>query len=430
MFRTPLMAVVVASVLLLTGWASAQTAPPAESSPPPPAAEPASPSYGLLDFDAPYATGDWGGLRTDLQDHGVKITSFLTNYYMGVLEGGFDTDSAGRNYTSMDVLVSFDLEKLGVIDNAEALMHFQGYWGAGVNNLTGAFRQVSDDGDDTGEIVAQVWYRHYFLERQVSLQLGYLDFQTMIDRNAYANSEDRQFQNQALDNNSLLPMGPGLGAALTYKPCDWYTFVLGALDAGTYPVLYAPGFDTTFQGPATFLGYMQHAFHVNMPSAKGDLPGNYRVGLVYDPRVKAEFEHPELSEGTDWVVFSSCDQMLFREVADSDQGLGVFARLGWNHPERNRFEQFYSGGAQYQGLIPGRDQDVLGLGFTYHRTSGSYREYVSDAINIETVWEAYYAFHVTKWLVVSPDFQYIDNPARRGDVGHTLVGGLRVRINF
>ncbi|HNQ22257.1 MAG TPA: carbohydrate porin [Phycisphaerae bacterium] len=439
------MLVVLSVVALLIGT-SAEVGPAAASSPgapspggeTPTAAAPATSSteappapvrHGPLSLDSSQATGDWGGERTKLEEHGIKISGFLTDYYMGIFKGGLETKRAYRNYASLDILAAFDFGKLGLWDDGEALLHLQDYWGLGVNPWSGALRQVSDDGDDEGFVIAQLWYRHYFLDRKVHLQAGFLDYQTIIDRNAYANSEDRQFQNLGLDNNPLIPLGPGLGVALTVQPVDWYTFMLGTLDAQTYPILYKPGFSTAFHDEAWFIGYLEHGFAVKLPGPRGELPGNYRFGMLFDPRPRAEYASGEL-EGDDYGFWSSCDQLVYREVEGKDQGLGLFARLGLLHGDHNRFSEFYSGGMQYKGLVPGRDDDVLGVGCTVHNTSRQYSRFVSDAPGTETVYEAYYAIPVLKWLVISPDLQYIDNPGANGQLGHTIVGGLRVRINF
>ena len=39
-------------------------------------------------------TGDWGGLRSDLADHGLSFDLRATQYYQGVASGGANTNSA------------------------------------------------------------------------------------------------------------------------------------------------------------------------------------------------------------------------------------------------------------------------------------------------------------------------------------------------
>ena len=397
--------------------------------PPPPAKLPPD---RFLSLSSSTLTGDWAGARTSLRESGITISGFLNNQYQRVLGGGRDTEGPGRNAASADAFVTFDLDKLGLIRNADALLHLQSNWGAGINARTGAIYEVNDDADgDLGLHVAQLWFRRHFLNRHLSLTIGFLDFQTIIDRNVYANSEDKQFWNQTLDNNPLIPLNIGLGVSITFRPADWYTLIVGAGDAQS--VLYKPGFSTAFHDEAWFVGYVENDFSIALPSSRGPLPGNYRFGLLYDPRVRAVFpsgRYDTRKDGDDFATYVSVDQMLFRERPDSEQGLGVFGRFGYRTPQTNRIARFWSAGAAYQGLLPGRDHDVLGAAFSLVRGSRLYRQRVNDDFDNETAYELYYAIQISKWLVITPDVQYIDNPDASSTLSHALVGGIRVRFSF
>jgi porin len=383
-------------------------------------------------FDSPTLSGDWHGLRPRLQERGVGVQVFLNNQYQAIFKGGVCSDGSGKNAASMDAFFTFDLQTLGLIDRAEVLMHLQSNWGAGVNPRSGSIVEVNDDADgDLGLHVAQLWYRQHFLDSALSLTLGFLDFQTIIDRNEYANSEDKQFLNQALDNNPLVPLNIGLGAALTFHPTAWYTMIMGVGDAQS--VLYKPGFSTAFHDENWWFAYMEHALHVRWPSPRGPLRGNYRVGLVYDPRPRMKFSRGQYdppSEGSDYGLYVSIDQMVVRESDRDEQGLGLFGRFGYRTPETNRIARFYSGGLAYRGLIPGRDRDELGFGFAWLEGSSDFRRSVNSNFDREMIYEMYYAIEVAKWLVITPDIQYVNNPGAAGEVGHAIVGGLRVRISL
>ncbi len=401
-----------------------------EADQPQPPAKP--PPDRFLSLSSGTLTGEWGGVRTSLRERGVTVSGFLNNQYQAVPDGGRDTNGPGRNSASLDAFVTLDLGRLGVIRDAEALLHLQSNWGAGINARTGAIYEVNDDADgDLGLHVAQLWIRRHFMDRRLSLTIGFLDFQTVLDRNVYANSEDKQFWNQTLDNNPLIPLNIGLGVTLTFRPVDWYTLIVGAGDAQS--VLYKPGFSTTFHDESWFVGYVENDFSISLPSSRGSLPGNYRFGLMYDPRVRAVFprgRYDRRMDGDDCATYVSVDQLLFREQRDSEQGLGVFGRFGYRTPQTNRVARFWSAGASYQGLLPGRDNDVLGAAFSLVRGSRLYRQRVNDDFDNETAYELYYAIQISKWLVITPDVQYIDNPGASSTMSHALVGGVRVRFSF
>lgn len=388
------------------------------------------------------ATGDWFGLRPAMKDVGIETQFFYNNHFMSVMDGGLST-GGGKNSATIDWFVILDLEKMKLLDDADMLIQVRDGWGYSINPFTGTTKgmDVNDDADGKQDLyIDQLWYRQYLFDRKFALQVGYLDFQTIVDRNAYANSEDKQFMNTALDNNPIVPTATitTLGAAAYIQPVSWYTLILGAGNAqgpthGAPDPWYEPDFDTTFHDEAWFVGYIEHDFTLKIPSSRGPLPGNYRFGMFYDPRPRPVFlypsEYPD-REGDEWAFYTSCDQLVFRENSKDDQGLGVFFRYAYRPQEINRFSEFWSGGLSYAGLVPDRDKDVLGVAFGRLNSSHNFRHRVNRDAGDETVYELYYAIQITPWLVVSPDIQYVDNPGANDTISHATVGGVRVRVSF
>jgi porin len=151
------------------------------------------------------------------------------------------------------------------------------------------------------------------------------------------------------------------------------------------------------------------------------------VGLWYDPRPKSHSDS-DRTYRNDMGVYTTCDQMLFKEndQPDDQQGLGVFFRFGWTDAKHNDLRQFWSGGLQYQGLLPGRDEDVLGLGWAW----GVFSDLATTTFPAgqESVTELYYNAQLTPWAHVSPSVQYIATPAGSGR--DALVVGVRAQIVF
>ena len=76
-----------------------------------------------------------------------------------------------------------------------------------MNADVGALSDPIDDADfDQAAYVSELWAQQAFLDDRVRLRLGFLEQQTLFDRNLYANSEDRQFLNTFLDNNAVVPL--------------------------------------------------------------------------------------------------------------------------------------------------------------------------------------------------------------------------------
>jgi len=386
----------------------------------------------LLSLSSDTLTGDWDGLRPTLDEKGVKASMFLNSQYQAALRGGADTNGSGKNAATVDFIVGFDLKKLAGWDEFDALIHLQSNWGAGINPRVGTLVQVNDDADGSiGGHIGQLWIRKHWSDRRVAFQVGYLDYQTIVDRNAYANSEDRQFWYFALDNNPLVPLRVGMGAALTVKPTAWYTLILGVADGQAVP--YKGGISKAFHEEAWYTGYIENGISPSFSTSTGPLPGNYRVGVFYDPGPRTVYSDerrtPETDSG-DFGAYVSADQLVYHEPSPGDQGLGVFVRYGYRNPETNRVSQFWSAGAQYKGLLPERNEDVLAFGFAKLDGSRRYQEVVNPEFEHETAFELYYAIQVTKWVVVTPDVQYVINPGGTRVLDDLVTAGVRVRVSF
>jgi porin len=149
-------------------------------------------------------------------------------------------------------------------------------------------------------------------------------------------------------------------------------------------------------------------------SAKGPMPGNVRFGVWYDPTPKTKYEDTGTAEvqSGDVGYYIGADQLVWKESATKDtQGLGMFARYGHAHADRNRISDYWSVGASYKGLIPERDRDVTGLAVSQSILSDRYADERNSRADRETAYELYYAYEATPWCIISPHFQVITNPA-------------------
>ncbi len=379
-------------------------------------------------------TGAWGGARTALEDRGLKFDLFY-NTTTGInLHGGADVNDAHRNSGSFDLFVRAEFDRLGFDLGGQALMQVKSRYSRNVNLKVGALSEPFDDADGDRDIyIAQLWYQRAFLGNTLRLRLGYLDWGVIADRNAYAGFEDRQFMATYLDNNGLVPLKIGLGVAVFYDPTEWLGFIIGAADRDG--ATGRTGFDTAFHGSDRFVGYFETQLRLRPEGPRGVLPGNYRVGVFYDPTSRERFgtggpDVPPLREADDVGFYLSFDQLLLRESDKDEQGLGAFFRFGYRRGEVNRLDRFWSGGLQYAGLLPGRDLDVLGLGMYWVGFADEYRMADHRDFVREVGYELYYLVQVTPWLELSPDVQYIVHPGGSKASRDATIVGLRARLSF
>ena len=125
---------------------------------------------------------------------------------------------------------------------------------------------------------------------------------------------------------------------------------------------------------------------------------------------------------------------------------GAFLRLGWDDGKTESFaftevDRHASAGLQLAGNAWGRAADRLAFAVLVHGLSPEHRDYLAAGgtgfllgdgrlrYGEETIGEAYYRVQIGKWLQVSPDFQYVQNPGYNRDRGPARVWTLRVNLH-
>ncbi len=383
-------------------------------------------------------TDNWFGLGRKLAQSGITIDLNVTQLYQQNLGGGLSTHRrAGRYSGRYDLELNADMGRLFNLPGGRVYMLTRGGWSDGIDaSSVGSIFGV--DGLEFGDEPADVWELYYeqkmFNDRMI-LRVGRVDLTcgfechdapASFDCNTYANDEVTQFLNNSLVNNPTIPFpDPGFGVILHITPVDWWYVTAAVVDADAD--YRETGFNTAFHGPSNTFSIYETGIMPDFYSPKGRLPGAYRVGLWYDPQAKERFDGNGVKRD-DAGFYIDCDQMVFKEnaVEDDSQGLGVFARYGYADGDVNEIKNFWSAGVQYQGLIDGRDDDVLGVGVGQGLLS---RKADFTASN-ETALECYYNMQLTPWLHVSPDIQYIFNPGGDSDVSDAVVLGFRVQVTF
>ncbi len=126
---------------------------------------------------------------------------------------------------------------------------------------------------------------------------------------------------------------------------------------------------------------------------------------------------------------------------------GLFGRLGWNDGSHENWsyvecDQDVSLGAQLSGTHWGRDLDRVGVAYGVNGISKAHQEYLAaggvgillgdSALNYgyEQTMEIYYSIQISKYIALSPDFQFIQNPGYNMDRGPVEVYGVRLHLVY
>jgi len=383
-------------------------------------------------------TGNWFGAGDALADAGISLSLSATQVFQFNLEGGLSTHRhAGRYAGSYDLELELDLERVAGLKGGTIYVAAEGSWSEGLDaSSVGSLMGLNDDaGGDRAIDITEFWFEQALCDGKVVFRVGKIDLTggfehhgcpVAFDCNAFAGDETTQFLSSPLVNNPTIPFPEnGLGAAVYVHLADWAYVAAGVADAQADA--RETGFNTAFSDEDYVVSIYEGGVTPVLRSANGPLQGVWRVGFWVDHPPKAYLDGSG-SKRDDTGLYVSCDQMLWRETADPEdaQGLGWFARYGRADARLNEIRHFWSTGFQYQGLIRGRDDDVLGFGVARARLSGD----AGYSARHETLYEFYYRAQVAPWLAVGPHVQHVVHPGGDSSVGDATVVGVRVQASF
>jgi len=409
------------------------------------------------------ATGDWGGVRTKLEDHGLEIFGGYTAEVWGNTTGGI---TPGTVYTGLlDFGANLDLEK--AVGWQGASVSTTWLWLSGRDasaDLVGNFLTISNIAGFQTLRLMELWFQQNLLDDKVSLRFGQLTADSEFVISDYAATFiNGTFGWPAFLYQNLPAGGPGypmgtLGARLALHPTDWFTFQSAVFQGNVYDQdVNRHGFRWRLDGENGFLFLNEAQLRWNHRDADTGLPGQGKAGMWIQTGALADVLADTTSSGNFGWYFI-LDQMLYREpsaelpspagkatpdgksfkspvsLEKSNQGLGWFGRLSFTKPDRNFLNFYFDTGLTYTGLLPSRDQDVLGLAFAYAQLGDVAQDQLVESgsygVGAEMVLELTYQAQVTPWLVLQPDLQFIINPGGARNLGNALVIGGRAAITF
>ncbi len=377
---------------------------------------------------------------------GLTVGTTFTNIYQQNMRGGTSThNKRGRFNGAYSLEVAADFERLFGLEGIGFYTVAEGYWsksgdidGASVGS---AFGVNGQGGSRRSLDVLQAWFEGAICDGAVRFRAGKLDIANGFESNGqpvafdlgtYAGDSASQFLNSALEGNASIPFpDEGIGAVLFYNPVDVWYAAFGVVDAQADN--RETGFNTAFSDEDYFFYVFETGLTPELDSERGPLGGAYRVGLWVDGQDKARFSNGD-NYRDDTGVYVSCDQMIRKENDDPEdsQGVGAFFRWGYANSDLNEIGNFWSFGFQYQGLVDGRDDDVLGLGmakgiFSDHTGANDGSGYTEHA---ETAYEVYYNAAINDSWTLSPTLQYIADPGGTKGASDAVVFGLRAVVAF
>ncbi|MDZ5650382.1 carbohydrate porin [Nitrospirillum sp. BR 11828] len=412
-------------------------------------------------------TGDWGGLRSRLQDDGLSLNLVYVGEAFDLAQGGVKRDTVGEGRleatVELDAQAAFDWH--GLLFHATAYgIHGHGLSRCCLQNIA----TVSNIEALPGPRLFTLWAQQSLWDGRVSVRLGQLaaDDEFVTSRGA-ALFVNGTFGWQAITGADLPGGGPAYplatpGARVQVAATPELSF-LGAVFAGD-PAGGASGDAQTQDTSGTTFSFSGGVFTIleaqYQPLADGAVPivklGAWFHGGTFNDEHHASdgltLADPRSSgvparRRNDWGAYGVADVPLWRGGDRPDAGLSAFLRLAGAPADRNLITVYADGGLTWKGILPGRPEDTAGLAGAYAQIGSAaagldqdYRAYGRPFYPVrdhEVLLELSYQAVVAGWATVQPNVQYVIHPGgnvlapgRTVPVGDGLVLGLRTSVRL
>jgi porin len=475
--RTPKLALpICVSALLSTGFAATAAADQAASggttgpTQPQQAGEtPAKAPDDIWTRDS--LTGDWGGLRSSLEDAGVKFGLLEQSELWGNLVGGLHQGAVYNGLTTASL--TFDLDKLAGWTGATFFVDAYQIHGSGPDtNLNGNLQDVSNIEATRDTKLYQLWLEQQLWNGRLTIRVGQEGANDQMMITQYG----ALFLNSSFGYPGLLPVdlpqgGPNYPIATPFvrvqlQPVDRITLVGAVFNGAPAPTgagdpqLLDKG-GTAFRLNAHALAFGELWYSVNQQDNAPGLPATYKLGFwTHSARFDDQlFDTNGVSlaspasngmprqHSPDWAVYGIVDQMVWQKPGNKKQGIGVFLQVMGAPGQFNMGNLFIEAGLNWMAPFEGRDNDVAGLAVSYLGISPATRRFGSDVVAFtgsgapyagnETVIEGTYLYQATPWLSLQPDVQVIINPGAGipssfspTPLKDDVITGVRVSIVF
>ncbi len=332
--------------------------------------------------------------------------------------GGISTKNATRYRGNLDLMLSADTNQANWWTGGNFFVYMQQSHGRTLSQDFVGDAQFYSNIDTTPKPadltqLGEYWYQHSYGEDLLSIKLGRQD--PNIDF-AFADLGGDFLNSSFLTlPNIPLPTWPTqtLGVSSLCQAAQHLRLGGGAYDQGSD---IGQWWATTLNRGMFFIG---QADFEPLAHIEGSLLTLVRLGSWYTTSDTAASDGNSVFENN-YGFYTTVDRMLYAEREEDEQGLGAFFQISWAPPDRNQLDWNYGAGLVYRGLLPGRDLDTLGCGFTLVEFSPAV--YVSTGQTAENAIELFYKAPVRDWLTIQPDLQYIVRPS--GIEADALVVGL------
>jgi high affinity Mn2+ porin len=284
---------------------------------------------------------------------------------------------------------------------------------------------------------------------RITITAGKFAASDIFDTNAYSNAPRTQFLNWSLINSAAWDYpanarGYSRGVAIEFNQESW------ALRYGAFMEPENPNAnDLVFHGVNNVgqVAELEERYKI------GDNPGKTHFLVFYNRNREADYSDalgaPDVNEtiatarqygGGKYGFAINAEQQLV-------DGVGAFTRLSWNDGKTEEWmftqvDESAAVGLSINGRRWGRPDDTWGIASVINGISSDQRKFLEQGglgiivgdgrlnYSPEMIFETYYAFKLTQYATLSPDYQFIANPGYNADRGPVNIFAARLHVEF
>ncbi|HEV2695179.1 MAG TPA: carbohydrate porin [Verrucomicrobiae bacterium] len=390
----------------------------------------------------PTLFGDLGGWRSRAETNGVTFLPLYNGEIMGELAGHHPGNRVvDAQYVALPL--NIDLEKFA--GWREALFHVNAFWLAGrgltddsihdlanVSNIN-AYRTVR---------LNELWFQQSLLDQHLSVKAGLV----ALDTEFFTSGTDAIFMNSSfgtfsliaanLPNPSIFP-APVPAVRFAYQAGPHWNFLTGIFDGDALPQnVNKNGIAFHLASGDGALVFSEAGFQPHPDTDGQTLASTFKLGGFYltkrQPTWAAQAGGADSGGSSDFGIYGLVEQELYKSEKKKISGV---IRAGGSPGYRNVIGWYMDVGFNFTGFLPGRENDIAGIGVARSSFSRSYSNFQqatggTSAYDAETIFETTYQAQLTPWWILQPDLQIIFTPGGQKTSGDAVVVGLRTTISF
>ncbi|WP_026471042.1 carbohydrate porin [Alkanindiges illinoisensis] len=412
--------------------------------------------------ESQWMLGNWNGKRTALAEQGYTFDLGYTGEMASLLDGGYSNNHRTEYADQFALGTHLDLEKiLGWPDTQAQItlternghsLSDKNYGVIGdprVGHLS-ATQEVWGRGQTWR--LTDFWIQKQFLDKRLDIKLG------RFGEGEDFNSFNCDFQNLSLCGSQVgnwvgdiwynWPVSQWAGRVKYNMQPDWYAQV-GVYEYNPENLERSKGFNLSTDGSKGAIIPIELVWQPKLGLQQ--LPGEYRAGYYHSTADSGRINSSDRTEHKHggWLVLkqqltSKTDTGNDDSMNNNSRGLTGFANITLHDKDTNTVDNFQNIGLVYHGWFDQRPRDDIGLGFS--------RIHVNDAVSrvqkqndillniddpsyqpvqdTEYNAELYYGLHLSDWLTLRPNIQYIKHAGGVDYLDDTWVGGIKLQLGF